>query len=241
MAVFVCKQCGGQLEVEPGQIILECEYCGCHMTVDEFYNNPDHGNAVEGRSPKPERQRQYHVRDKSKEPEEKRRIQEHQEELNKIDFWGRIINFIIIGIPLLWILSFIACGNTTHRLDYLNAITHRKAGNYEKAIELFKEAGNYEDSRNQLMETYLAQGEAYMNSGMYDEAITSIKNAGNYKGAADLLSEVYYRKAAVCVRDGDYSGAIYNFEMAGDYRDSLEIIAVLEKLNQEPDKLKKSN
>ena len=33
MSIFKCKMCGGSLEVEKGQTICECEYCGTKQTV----------------------------------------------------------------------------------------------------------------------------------------------------------------------------------------------------------------
>lgn len=43
MAIFKCKMCGGSLEVEKGQTICECEYCGTKQTVsatdDEVLTN----------------------------------------------------------------------------------------------------------------------------------------------------------------------------------------------------------
>lgn len=43
MSIFKCKMCGGSLEVEKGQTICECEYCGTKQTVsaidDEVITN----------------------------------------------------------------------------------------------------------------------------------------------------------------------------------------------------------
>ena len=47
MSVYKCKMCGGDLSVEEGKTVTECEYCGTHQTVssadDEkrmnLYNN----------------------------------------------------------------------------------------------------------------------------------------------------------------------------------------------------------
>ena len=43
MSIFKCKMCGGSLEVEKGQTICECEYCGTKQTVsatdDEVVTN----------------------------------------------------------------------------------------------------------------------------------------------------------------------------------------------------------
>ncbi|MCF0230266.1 MAG: hypothetical protein HUJ76_11330 [Parasporobacterium sp.] len=72
MAIFVCKQCGGQLEVEPGQTILECEYCGCHMTVDEFYHDTDRKNAAEDSHPKPKKKKPDPDRDTAEKSKDKR-------------------------------------------------------------------------------------------------------------------------------------------------------------------------
>ena len=43
MSIFKCKMCGGSLEVQKGQTICECEYCGTKQTVsatdDEVVTN----------------------------------------------------------------------------------------------------------------------------------------------------------------------------------------------------------
>ena len=33
MAVIKCKMCGGDLAIEPGSTVAECEYCGSQQTV----------------------------------------------------------------------------------------------------------------------------------------------------------------------------------------------------------------
>lgn len=33
MSVFKCKMCGGDLEINEGALIAECEYCGAKQTV----------------------------------------------------------------------------------------------------------------------------------------------------------------------------------------------------------------
>ena len=33
MAVIKCKMCGGDLVIEPGATVAECEYCGSRQTV----------------------------------------------------------------------------------------------------------------------------------------------------------------------------------------------------------------
>ena len=43
MAVFKCKMCGGDLNVQDGLTVTECEYCGTKQTVsksgDEIITN----------------------------------------------------------------------------------------------------------------------------------------------------------------------------------------------------------
>ena len=36
--IFKCKICGGDLNVERGQSIVECEYCGVKQTLPRFLN-----------------------------------------------------------------------------------------------------------------------------------------------------------------------------------------------------------
>ncbi len=33
MAIFKCKMCGGDLQVEEGMSVCECEYCGTRQTL----------------------------------------------------------------------------------------------------------------------------------------------------------------------------------------------------------------
>ena len=33
MAVIKCKMCGGDLVIEPGATVAECEYCGTRQTI----------------------------------------------------------------------------------------------------------------------------------------------------------------------------------------------------------------
>lgn len=38
MAVIKCKMCGGDLVIEPGATVAECEYCGSRQTVPSADN-----------------------------------------------------------------------------------------------------------------------------------------------------------------------------------------------------------
>ena len=38
MAVIKCKMCGGDLAIEPGSTVAECEYCGSRQTVPSADN-----------------------------------------------------------------------------------------------------------------------------------------------------------------------------------------------------------
>ncbi|MCM1335365.1 MAG: toll/interleukin-1 receptor domain-containing protein [Bacteroides sp.] len=38
MAIFKCKMCGGQLEIESGATVCECEYCGTKQTLPKTDN-----------------------------------------------------------------------------------------------------------------------------------------------------------------------------------------------------------
>ena len=38
MAIFKCKMCGGDLEIQEGLTICECEYCGTKQTIPALDN-----------------------------------------------------------------------------------------------------------------------------------------------------------------------------------------------------------
>ena len=38
MAVFKCKMCGGELEIQEGLTVCECEYCGTTQTIPSLDN-----------------------------------------------------------------------------------------------------------------------------------------------------------------------------------------------------------
>ena len=38
MAVFKCKMCGGDLDINAGVTVVECEYCGTKQTVPSADN-----------------------------------------------------------------------------------------------------------------------------------------------------------------------------------------------------------
>ena len=39
MAILKCKMCGGDLRVEEGMTVCECEYCGSKQTVPTIDND----------------------------------------------------------------------------------------------------------------------------------------------------------------------------------------------------------
>lgn len=51
MSMFICKMCGGALDVNPGDTVVECDYCGTQQTL-----------------PKPEKPGKYTITPKSKTP-----------------------------------------------------------------------------------------------------------------------------------------------------------------------------
>ena len=38
MAIFKCKMCGGNLDIQEGMTVCECEYCGSNQTVPTLDN-----------------------------------------------------------------------------------------------------------------------------------------------------------------------------------------------------------
>ena len=107
---------------------------------------------------------------------------------------------------------------------------------YDGAISVFSELGDYKDSTERVTEAEAAKQEA-INATNYEQAekllaeenysgaIAVLSKLGDYKDSAERLLEIQkaeYEKAEDCFEAGDYDKAISGFSALGDYEDSAE-------------------
>lgn len=95
----------------------------------------------------------------------------------------------------------------------------RESGQYDEAIAVFAELGDYSDAAQQLSETRYQQATNLRAFGKYDEAIALFAELGNYYDAAAQVTETKYQKATNLNAFGKYDEAYAIYVTLTGYKD----------------------
>ena len=102
---------------------------------------------------------------------------------------------------------------------YQRAVALRENGQYDEAIAVFAELGDYSDAAKQLSETRYQQATNLRAFGKYDEAIALFAELGNYYDAAAQVTETKYQKATNLNAFGKYDEAYAIYVTLTGYKD----------------------
>ena len=102
---------------------------------------------------------------------------------------------------------------------YQRAVALRESGQYDEAIAVFAELGDYSDAAQQLSETRYQQATNLRAIGKYDEAIALFAELGNYYDAAAQVTETKYQKATNLNAFGKYDEAYAIYVTLTGYKD----------------------
>lgn len=117
--------------------------------------------------------------------------------------------------------SLLLCGcNLT---DYSKAQKAYKAGEYEKASELFTSLGDYKDSKDMIQACQYNQASELMLDEKYNEAYLLFSEVTDYKDSADLSLYCRYNYAIDLMKNEDYLSACDIFSELGEYEDSSKL------------------
>ncbi len=121
---------------------------------------------------------------------------------------------------------------------YKEAEGYLAAEQYEDAIAVFTELGNYQDAADRVVEakkekTYAA-AEALLAAKDFTAAMETFASLGSYRDAADRVADTQtafetwkaeqYSAAESMVANGDYDNASDVFAKLGDYQDSADMV-----------------
>lgn len=126
-----------------------------------------------------------------------------------------------IGILLLTVLiivSLTACKSD----DYKEAMELYVNREYDAALVIFTELGDYEDSVNMVTKCRYAQAHTLLQNGKYEEARIIFEDLGSYEDSAENVKECYYQQAIALMEGKRYEAAEEIFAMLGDYKDSAD-------------------
>ena len=132
---------------------------------------------------------------------------------------------IALAVLLLFIsvAGFLVTNSTAFR--YRKALYLQKKGNYEEAVSLFTELGEYHDAAEQISKTRYAEGLARREQGDWDGARAAFEQAGDYSESTTQISATWYAEGLANREAQDWDGARAAFEQAGDYSDSATQIS----------------
>ncbi|MBP3684167.1 MAG: tetratricopeptide repeat protein [Oscillospiraceae bacterium] len=123
-----------------------------------------------------------------------------------------------ILVVMVLVLLLTGCGNS----DYNKAMDLYEAGNYEEAIVLFLELGDYEDSAEKVIACNYGIALNFYNSGDYATAMNLFTTLDDYEDSAEKALDCQYHIAVNAYESEDYATALNLFSALGDYSDSME-------------------
>lgn len=131
--------------------------------------------------------------------------------------------FIAILLIIIGIGAIIAIRVIPPKLKadkYSEASAYAQQEQYDKAAELFKELGNYEDSQKLYIENTYAYASQLESNGRYDEAKDVYATLGDYKDSATKVKSCIYYDSVNKLNEGLYDEAKAGFDSIADYQDS---------------------
>ncbi len=107
---------------------------------------------------------------------------------------------------------------------YDKAVTLSEEGNYSEAITIFKELGDYSDSKEKATECEYNSALKFEEDGKYSEAKVAFENLGNYGDSKTRAQACAYSEAKAALESNNFDTASKLFIDLGDYGDSKEMV-----------------
>lgn len=135
-----------------------------------------------------------------------------------------LILFILI-IALAGLLAGYKYGpDVVNKYKYNKAVSLSETGNYSEAITVFKELGDYSDSREKAIECEYNNALKFEEEGKYSEAKLAFENLADYGDSKTRAQACAYSEAKVALENNNFDTASKLFIDLGDYGDSKEMV-----------------
>ncbi len=105
--------------------------------------------------------------------------------------------------------------------QYAEALNLSKGGNYEAAITLLENLGNYNNSKRQIVDCKYNWAVQLSESGEYKKAVELFEEIKDYKDSSSLGRKARYQHAVAEQEAGNYTDAVRLFSEVGQYEDSM--------------------
>ena len=108
--------------------------------------------------------------------------------------------------------------------NYDKACSLMEEGEYDNAIALFEDLGDYKDCGDKITESKYQKACQSLEDEEYQTAETMFKELGDYRDSEDKAVESKYRYGISLIEDEFYTQAISVFEELDDYSDSADYL-----------------
>lgn len=205
-----CKKCGKQIDEDA----LFCPRCGTSVKSDSSTPN------IKSNEDKLKMEEQlYNTKDKSNDNSQKK-------DKKKVN--SKILLTVAISLIIIGIVGGVIIYNNQPSVKYKKASKAYSSGDYEKAIEIYTELGNYEDStellNNAIVANRYVEAVELFDNAKYDEAISKFETIVEYEDSAEMINKCKYQKALICKENGEFIEASVLFKDSGYYEDSVNLI-----------------
>ena len=137
-------------------------------------------------------------------------------------FFRNYIRVLVVGIIASMISVLIYLYYPIY--NYNNGVSTMKDGDYESAITIFLELGDYKDSVQKVNECKYEIANKYVDNKNYDTAIAKYKEIERYIDVGDKITSTYYLLGKQSIIEKNYKNAIYALEKCLEYKDTNDIL-----------------
>ncbi len=127
---------------------------------------------------------------------------------------------IYIIMLILCVILMIGCNRT----DYKKAMLLTKNGNYEEAIVVFEQLGDYKDSIQMQKECRYQIASQSLSSEDYQNAIMQFEEIVEFKDSTERIQEAKYLYGKVLLSQKEYDMAYSLFEEIKEYKDANTLL-----------------
>lgn len=230
--LFLCT-CG----TENMQVAGTCYKC--HRSYEDLFSKLDVSylqEKLENRLRKEEEEREVAIAKKAAEEERRKKEEEERRQKAQIKVLEdakrakKRKNIILISLGIVCVIIIIILIPTYFipESKYNKAIQSIENYDYDTAIMLLNELGNYKDSSSQLTDIPYKKAMRYVELGEYEKAMPILEELGHYKNCDEQLINVQYEQALKYTSEGNYVEAKELFETLGNYSDSAMQLAEIE-------------
>lgn len=118
---------------------------------------------------------------------------------------GRIVAIVLAVLLFLGIGAFCAWRYLKPYLRYQEALREQAAGNYDRAVLLFRDLGEYRDSLQQIDETIAQKALRLMGDGQYQQALELFEGLEGHDGQ---IADCLYALGVLAYNDKDLTTAL---------------------------------